>query len=619
MNNFNRYQTILLLLLLFNVLFLKAQPKGEIDNEPTQLQIFQNSETAILVDSLLNDTIANEKLVEKLTTNSWRTTSYSIDEILYYAGKTQTLNGNFELANLIFSHLLNKKRPGLSKDQVLDVHLAQASCYLELRFMERALIQLDLAEDILKKTKDKNTTALILFKRGVIADNNGTLDEAFELFQNAIDMLGNPEDDPVLASNIYSNISSLHSRLKNYDQAVSYSDQAIALLTKNNLRHELLGKYLNRGILEKERGDFSSAKKWYNTAIEEARINGTKYNLAQLFLNLGNVETHLKNFSDAESCYDSSTMYCQQLNSSYGIYLNAMNKGNMYLEAKDYNNALVHLKEAKVLSTEFKLAEEEMNLAQMLAATYAGLNDFKNAYTYLDYNKVLNDSLTGGEIAQRILELETKYQNEKAKNEILELNEIVLEQSSRIRKYIILVLLFVLIFAGFIAFYFFSRKTTQFREKMSKEKIARMKLEMQLKDQELMAKVMNIAQVNEVFLSFSQSFRKFTVDLPSAKIREIKTQFKELERKFPDAAWKEFEYRFEQVHVSYNSRLVEKYPTLTANEIKICNFLILNLSTKEIAALTNRSIKTVENTRSSIRHKLQLNTDTNLTAILLEV
>jgi DNA-binding CsgD family transcriptional regulator len=99
--------------------------------------------------------------------------------------------------------------------------------------------------------------------------------------------------------------------------------------------------------------------------------------------------------------------------------------------------------------------------------------------------------------------------------------------------------------------------------------------------------------------------------------RKLDIMVKDLEITIPDHAWQEFETRFEMVHQGFFNRLLEQYPGLTPTELKICSLLRLNMSTKDIALLTNRSIGTVDNVRSNIRKKLNLGADANLTCFLL--
>ena len=63
--------------------------------------------------------------------------------------------------------------------------------------------------------------------------------------------------------------------------------------------------------------------------------------------------------------------------------------------------------------------------------------------------------------------------------------------------------------------------------------------------------------------------------------------------------------------------LLKKYPHLSLTELKLCELLMLKISSKEIGELTNRSVRTIEFTRYSIRKKMNLSTDENLVKHLI--
>ena len=66
-----------------------------------------------------------------------------------------------------------------------------------------------------------------------------------------------------------------------------------------------------------------------------------------------------------------------------------------------------------------------------------------------------------------------------------------------------------------------------------------------------------------------------------------------------------------------NKLLLKKYPNLSLTELKLCALLVLNISSKEIGELTNRSVRTIEFTRLNIRKKMNLSTDENLVKHLI--
>ena len=68
-----------------------------------------------------------------------------------------------------------------------------------------------------------------------------------------------------------------------------------------------------------------------------------------------------------------------------------------------------------------------------------------------------------------------------------------------------------------------------------------------------------------------------------------------------------------------NQSLVAFGFKLTANELKLCTFLRVNLTTKEIAQLMNISMRGVEISRYRLRKKLNLPTEMSLFDFLNEI
>jgi AraC family chitin signaling transcriptional activator len=79
-----------------------------------------------------------------------------------------------------------------------------------------------------------------------------------------------------------------------------------------------------------------------------------------------------------------------------------------------------------------------------------------------------------------------------------------------------------------------------------------------------------------------------------------------------------FEYHFDQTHENFFRRLKKQYPELTPGDLKLCAYLRMNLSSKELAPLLNISHKSIEVHRSRLRKKLRLSGEDNLVEFLLE-
>lgn len=83
--------------------------------------------------------------------------------------------------------------------------------------------------------------------------------------------------------------------------------------------------------------------------------------------------------------------------------------------------------------------------------------------------------------------------------------------------------------------------------------------------------------------------------------------------------WEQFTQHFNTVHSNFFKNLQHEFPDITSNELKLCAFIKMNLSTKEIAQLMNITAKGVEVARYRLRKKLSIQSDTNLYAFLLKI
>lgn len=70
--------------------------------------------------------------------------------------------------------------------------------------------------------------------------------------------------------------------------------------------------------------------------------------------------------------------------------------------------------------------------------------------------------------------------------------------------------------------------------------------------------------------------------------------------------WKVFSSYFEEVNQDFFNRIYKINPAISTSEARMCAYMLMKLTTKEIAALTNRSVRTVESTKYNLRKKLRI-------------
>lgn len=101
------------------------------------------------------------------------------------------------------------------------------------------------------------------------------------------------------------------------------------------------------------------------------------------------------------------------------------------------------------------------------------------------------------------------------------------------------------------------------------------------------------------------SIREITLEsnsTPRDKIAKIKNLLQAMP--VSERNWEVFRTHFEKVHPHFFTNLSRQHPDLTQGDLKMAAFIIMNISTKEIAALLCRSQRTVESARYRLHKKL---------------
>lgn len=142
-----------------------------------------------------------------------------------------------------------------------------------------------------------------------------------------------------------------------------------------------------------------------------------------------------------------------------------------------------------------------------------------------------------------------------------------------------------------------------------------LELEIQTKSSEVAGKSLSIAKQSEMIENIQQILDN-EVDMNKLK-SEIKKSIKI--NSINKHEWEVFENNLNQIHNEFISILSKKYPSLTSKDIKLCVYLKMNLSSKEIAPLMNISFRGVELHRYRLRKKLELHQDENLNKFMLSI
>lgn len=149
----------------------------------------------------------------------------------------------------------------------------------------------------------------------------------------------------------------------------------------------------------------------------------------------------------------------------------------------------------------------------------------------------------------------------------------------------------------------------------------KLEAEIGYKNSELASSAMHLVKKGELLAKIKEELTLVMKRLDNEQaIGELKKMIKSLnEDENIDQEWENFTKHFDSVNSDFVVRLKEKYPTISSNEIKLCAYLRMNLSTKEIAQLMNISVRGVEISRYRLRKKLGIPTEVNLFDFLISI
>ncbi|MEO6348491.1 MAG: triple tyrosine motif-containing protein, partial [Aquaticitalea sp.] len=134
------------------------------------------------------------------------------------------------------------------------------------------------------------------------------------------------------------------------------------------------------------------------------------------------------------------------------------------------------------------------------------------------------------------------------------------------------------------------------------------------KNRELAISTMSLIRKNEFLNNIKEELKN------SDDSKSLKPVIKFIDKNLNNTDdWKFFQEAFNNADKDFLKKIKSKHPSLTPNDLKLCAYLRLNLSSKEIAPLLNISAKSVEVKRYRLRKKMDLHHDDGLTNYILEM
>lgn len=495
------------------------------------------------------------------------------------------------------------------------------SYYVELAFNYQKIAKSDslnhymrLAEAFPPEFFPKLARSQFLLTKAFVADAHNRYFEAIDYYLQAHSLVKGQQS--VNEAVILENIGSLYTALKYYNRSLSYFQKSMPTyeLAKDTAR--LMRLYSNMGIAYMHLDSLDLASDMHIRSLNMAEKHSFAY--ARGLANYGNVLRRQGKYEQARKAFDTSTIICQKSGISFGVLINKINLSEVYLDTRNPSEALLLLEEIKdsPLLTDKNI---QIEVAQNFMRAYEQMNDIQRAFEYQKKVNALKNALVESGEERLALEWEEKVLRQNVEREMGELRH-ALNRSRQQQTLIVLACLLTLFILLLIVRIFYLRKQKQqLHSQLLEEEGENLRLLLELKERTLTSQAIHLQSIGGFTDAVTGKLLQLRNKLKGVHADELTGIIKDFENGIPAELWDDFRLRFEKANEDFHQSLLNIAPNLSPVEIKIASFLRLNLSSKEISRLTNRTVGTIINTRTSLRKKLHLQEEDNLVSFLMSL
>ena len=533
--------------------------------------------------------------------------------------------------------------PPAKKDTSCEAHLALAKELLNTD-ADSALVHALEADKQLGELRTNEDKARALLLLGDVHLALRELPEALAVFQRAQRLVEQAvqQEGPlpslvVASSDIQGRTGLLHFYLRDLDKSVACYNEALRILGQaadldpKELAVRKVRLFNNIASVFIQREDFATALPYFQQAVV---INGPlnePRNESSLNNNIGICLMETGEHDKATEYFLKSLAVRKELGDARGQAQVLNNLGKNQVFFRNFTAARDHFEQALAIGREIGSRESMVISLESLSSINDTLGNYKAALAAHREFKALNDSLYNADSRLTIARLEEEFRRDKER-EVFQL-EAQRKDAENARQRIWNIALggalFFVLLTAFLLFKFLRARVRTGLLEREKLRLESEKLEaeqttlresLDFKDRELTANALFLLKKNELIAHIAERLLKAKPTFKQENQQVIQEIVRDLQGSQDDHNWKEFEAHFTRVHSTFYQTLQERFPELTPNERKLCAFLRLNMSTKDISAITQQTLNSITVARSRLRKKLEIEgEDVNLIDFLQSI
>lgn len=435
----------------------------------------------------------------------------------------------------------------------------------------------------------------------------------------------------------YNGFAYIYTTQKKYKEAELYAHKALAASQKLNDTKLLYGSYANLGDIYFQQNLYDQALSFFleqqkiastNPFEGEAAIH-TMWSMAEIY--------HKKEKETIAEQYYLSAIKTAEIQNPPLCMLIKSNYGSFLIDVGRTNDALTILQPLLKQEQINDYIEYKINVLKSLTRIYEQKGDYKKAMIYLRNCYDLRDSAYIMETSEKLDLLQKDFEGYKILTE-RKLNEqnLGLEHSNSQKKnlwiaFLSLLCAVTLSIMGYVINRILKQRKLNgaLNEKLDlinlteaqriESKKQQLLEDINEKYKKILPDSLLAAQFAGEINSLKQKVSVLKYKIPQKEdtaelIKGIETILKSFSS---EKQWAEFKLLFEHLGENFYESLQKQYPDLNSLDMRLCALISMNLSTKEIASLTNKSVRGIESAKFRLRKKMKLEPEADLFEVII--
>lgn len=547
---------------------------------------------------------------------------YSILLLLWLVAADSTL---FAQDNDFVLDSLRRKYEKAGNDSTRIYILVEISRFYSTSDLKQSIRHAEKAMEIATKSESNKLISYALFNAGNAYFMQGMYETATGYFYRYLDIQKQLNHQPGIAFAL-ANIGAIRIKMQDYKTAKYNLLKGLEIL-RGNITEQEQSEYKdhitnilnNLGIVYQTLHNNDSALWYYREGIRLSDyLQDPGYFQASLYNNIGGLFLENQQPDSAYLPLQKAMNLRISRKDLAGQSASHIRFGEYYLLTGNRREALLHFYEGMHVAKKIGSIDLQSKATEKLYNYFKQSGNADSALKYFELYNAFVQTLNNEETVKELTRLELL--SDFRENQRL----TRLEQDRLNTIYLFTVVLLLLLLTMFVLLYIIKNNRVN-RLNLEKNNLRLAGLnavlekenfekELEIRNKELSTHVMGMIRKNETIGQIIEVLSSRITGENEGFFNQIIRELSALQDK---KAWDEFEVRYQQVHNEFYQKLQKVSPHLTTNERRLCAFLRLNMTTKDISSITGQSIRSIEVARTRLRRKLEIsNSDISLVEFL---